>query len=57
MLRSLSNTRGQEMLESFDRWMSERDRDANPDAVGTGRKRAGIGIYYFENDMQKEPSS
>ncbi len=57
MLRSLSNTRGQEMLESFDRWMSERDRDANPDAVGTGRKRAGIGIYYFENDMKEEHSS
>ena len=54
MLRSLTHARAQEMLESFDRWMAEHDRDANPAAEGTGRKRAGIGVYYFESDMEEE---
>jgi len=39
--------RGQVLLESMDRWMSARDRDVNPAVSGTGRARAGIGIYYF----------
>ena len=39
---------GQELLELLDRWMSERDLDASPDAAGPGGARAGIGIYYFE---------
>jgi len=39
--------RGQVLLESMDRWMSARDRDVNPAVSGTGRTRAGIGIYYF----------
>jgi len=42
--------RGQSLLESMDRWMSARDRDVNPDVPGTGRKRAGIGIYFFRED-------
>ena len=42
--------RGQSLLESMDRWMSRRDRDVTPDAPGTGRKRAGIGIYFFQED-------
>lgn len=51
-LRDLSAERGQQLLELLDRWMSERDLDANPQAEGPGGKRAGIGVYYFE-----EPSS
>ena len=42
--------RGQSLLESMDRWMSQRDRDVNPAVPGTGRMRAGIGIYYFQED-------
>jgi hypothetical protein len=49
-LRRLVSGRGQSFLESLDRWMSERDRDVNPQAPGTGRTRAGIGIYYFEEN-------
>ena len=29
------------------------DRDLNPSRKGTGRKRVGIGIYYFEEDLDK----
>ena len=42
----------QAFLEQIDRWLSRRDRDVNPAVRGTGRKRAGIGVYYFEDDVQ-----
>jgi hypothetical protein len=38
----------------MDRWMSERDRDVNPRVAGTGRKRAVVGIYYFQEDYKGE---
>lgn len=50
-LRTLTTTRGQAFLEDMDRWLSQYDRDINPSAPGTDRKRAGIGIYYFEEDL------
>jgi len=37
--------------------MSERDRDANPREPGTGRMRAGVGIYYFQEDSKGENES
>jgi hypothetical protein len=46
--RKLSAKRGQTLLESLDRWLAERDRDVAPTVKGTGRNRAGLGIYYFE---------
>ncbi len=49
-LKKRAAARGQSFLESMDRWMSRRDRDVNPGVPGTGRKRAGIGIYYFQED-------
>jgi len=48
----LSATRAQAFLEGIDRWLSQRDRDINPAVKGTGRKRVGLGIYYFEEDFQ-----
>ncbi|MFQ5937243.1 MAG: DUF6502 family protein [Acidiferrobacterales bacterium] len=41
----------------MDRWMAEHDRDTRPNVKGTGRKRAGIGIYYFEEDFEEGMSS
>lgn len=52
-LRVLTARRGQSLLEEMDRWLSQYDRDVNPAINGTGRKRAGIGIYYFEEDTQE----
>ena len=49
-LKRKAAARGQSLLESMDRWMSRRDRDVTPDAPGTGRKRAGIGIYFFQGE-------
>ena len=48
----LSANRAQLFLEGIDSWLSQRDRDINPAVQGTGRKRVGIGLYYFEDDVQ-----
>lgn len=48
----LSADQAQAFLEHIDRWLSRRDRDVNPSVSGTGRKRVGIGVYYFEDDVQ-----
>ena len=44
--------KGQYLLETLDRRMAENDRDVNPNVKGTGKKAAGIGIYYFEEDEE-----
>ena len=54
--RPLAAEGAQTLLESLDEWLALRDRDVNPEAGGTGRKRAGLGIYYFEEDWSAESS-
>lgn len=49
-LKKMAGRKSQVLLESLDRWLCKRDRDFNPQVGGTGRKRAGVGIYYFEED-------
>ena len=46
--RKHSAKRAQSLLESLDRWLAQRDRDVTPSVKGSGRNKAGIGIYYFE---------
>lgn len=53
-LHALIEERGQSLIEDLDQWMSAHDRDTNPNIDGSGRKAAGIGIFYFENDPPKE---
>ncbi len=53
-LKKLAGEQSQSLLEQLDRWLSERDRDVNPRVPGTGRKRAGVGIYYFQEDYKGE---
>lgn len=48
-------SKGQPLLEEFDQWMAQHDRDVNPDAGGTGRKAVGVGLYYFEEEFQEDP--
>lgn len=47
--------KGQQFLQEFDRWMASQDRDVNPDADGDGRKAIGVGLYFFEEDVD-DPS-
>ena len=51
--RRLSAEQAQPLLESLDRWLSRHDRDANPSVAGTGQKKVGLGIYYFEQDVNE----
>ncbi|MGD8236439.1 MAG: DUF6502 family protein [Chromatiales bacterium] len=53
-LRALAGERGRDLLEEMNAWLAEKDRDSNPKSEGTGRVRAGIGVYYFEDDLNKE---
>jgi hypothetical protein len=50
-LHTLAGERAQALIEQLDLWMSGRDRDVNPTVQGSGRKRAMLGIYYFEEDF------
>ncbi len=54
--RELSAKRAQALLEILDRWLAQRDRDVTPTVRGTGRNRAGLGIYYFEEPYKEEES-
>lgn len=54
LLRRMVQEKGQPMLEEFDRWLAQHDRDVKPDVQGHGRRGAGIGIYYFEDDPDEE---
>lgn len=54
--RELSAKRAQALLEKLDRWLAQRDRDVTPTVRGTGRNRAGLGIYYFEEPYEEEES-
>lgn len=52
-IRKHAGKRAQVLLEQLDRLMSEQDRDTNPTAQGAGKKRAMLGIYYFEEDAEE----
>jgi len=49
--REMSGDQLQALMEKLDQWLSRHDRDVNPQSKGTGRTRVGIGIYYFEEDV------
>jgi len=53
-LRKDLAARAEKFLEQADRTLAERDRDVNPKSTGTGRRRAGIGIYWFEDEGKGE---
>jgi hypothetical protein len=55
--RLISADKAQKLLEVLDRWLSEHDRDVTPSVKGSGRKKIGLGIYYFEEDLEIDPSS
>lgn len=52
--RDLTNEECQAILEHFNKWLAERDRDTNPAVQGTGRNQAGVGIFYFEAPYDDE---
>jgi hypothetical protein len=53
-IRERVETEGQGALEELDRVIAKHDRDSNPKAGGSGRKRVMVGVYYFEDDVPEE---
>lgn len=46
--------RAQQLTDHFEKYLSELDRDTNPDVEGSGRYTTGVGIYYFEEITDEE---
>lgn len=46
----------QKLLEEFDQMLARGDRGLNPDVSGSGRRAAGVGMFYFEEDLSAIPS-
>ncbi len=53
-LRAIARDNGQVLLETLDQAMAAHDRDVHPDGGGSGRKRAMVGVYYYECDTESE---
>jgi hypothetical protein len=53
--RAMSARHSQELIELLGEWLARHDRDVNPEVQGTGRKRAGVGIFYFEENVDDAP--
>ena len=54
--RTISGVSGQQLLEKLDELLAPNDRDINPAVKGSGRMRVGMGIYYFEEDLDVNKS-
>ena len=52
--RGTAARRAFELLQQLDKELSALDRDANPSVQGSGRMRAGVGIYYFEEPCEPQ---
>lgn len=52
--KQLSEQHAHQTLRLLNDWLAKQDRDVNPSAQGSGRYRAGLGIYYFEESIQEE---
>lgn len=53
-LRRIAGEKAQALLEDLDRVMASRDRDVVPGIADARRKRAMLGIYYFEEDIPEK---
>lgn len=50
-LKQAVATRAQTCLQDINQELVAHDRDHNAEVAGSGRKKIGVGIYYFEEDM------
>jgi nitrogen-specific signal transduction histidine kinase len=52
--KKMSEEQAQKTLLLLNDWLSKQDRTVNPSVTGHGRYRAGLGMYYFEESINKE---
>ena len=50
----LVNQDSQCLLEHFNKWLAQHEQDSNPEVIMSGRKKVGVGIYYFEEEVSAE---
>ena len=43
------------LLIELNNWLAPHDRDNNPDSGGNGQMLAGVGVFYFDQDMEDDP--
>jgi len=55
--RQLSATEAMKLLRELDSSLANHDREANPDAQGTGRYRTGLGLYLIEEELDEDKKS
>lgn len=53
-IRALTRMQSQLFLEMINTWLSQYDRDVNQNTKGEGKTRAGIGIFYFEDEPDEK---
>jgi hypothetical protein len=54
VFQEMAAASAQKLLEDLDEWLARHDRDFHPEIQGAGRYRSGLGIYYFEEPVDKE---
>lgn len=52
--KSMVNQDSMELLLKFNKWLAKHDKDSNPASKGSGKIRAGVGIYYFEQSLEAD---
>lgn len=52
--RGIAARHGQALLDELGDWLARHDRDTRPDVDGTGRMRAGVGVFLFEETLGSE---
>ncbi len=53
--RGIAARHGQALLDELGDWLARHDRDNRPDVEGTGRMRAGVGVFLFEETVHGDP--
>ena len=52
-LKKICQKKSTQLLKELEHWLSKQDRDSNPEVQGSGRVRAGLGIYYLEETIDE----
>jgi len=53
-LESVSRDKSIAFLRDMNKFFETQDRDSNPNVQGSGRNRAGIGLYFFREKLDEE---
>jgi hypothetical protein len=53
-LESVSRDKSIAFLRDMNQFFETQDRDSNPNVQGSGRNRAGIGLYFFREKLDEE---